>query len=39
MNDIISISGVRGYIAGDVARRWGFVQIQIKSGKQYTSIQ
>lgn len=47
MNDIISISGVRGYIdkngvahlnAEDVARGWGFVQIQIKNGKQYTSI-
>lgn len=47
MNDIISISGVRGYIdengvahlnAGDVARGWGFIQNQIKNGKQYTSI-
>lgn len=47
MGNLVTISGIKGYVdkngtaqlnAEDVARGWGFVQNQIKNGKQYTSI-
>lgn len=47
MRNLVTISGIKGYVdkngitqlnAEDVARGWGFVQNQIKNGKQYTSI-
>lgn len=48
MNNLIAINNVRGYLdpttgtaylnAGDIARGFGFIQTQNKSGKEYTSI-
>ena len=47
MGNVVTIANIRGYIsangavmlnAKDVARGWGFVQVQQKHGKQYESI-